>query len=268
MKLIKELTQLNEAAGRSNPKLNKPEVLGMIYDKLSKKKSCQFDFPDYAGLPKKIANGLSSEFVDGVQSVCDKIVSMSKDKWVKLAQSKLKELGESKWSNDVKTKVTPPEGLFTKPAKTIAKWLKANHKDEKSAMASLNFYINRAGKNLSAADKGRLAAAQQMLKEGSASGVTLKGWKIVNNSFVSKGADPTAVTVYELTKSGKKITVTEFFGDWSVKCGSEDIRGLTQKKADEYLKKQGAPSIVNMFHEFDEDEDYSDDPMGHPNQYK
>lgn len=82
---------------------------------------------------------------------------------------KLKEvlkLNEDKWSGVVKIKRTPPTGLFTKSAETIAKWLKANHPNEKSAMASLNFYMNRAGEKLSSDDEKRLNSVKKMLKEG------------------------------------------------------------------------------------------------------
>lgn len=69
-----------------------------------------------------------------------------------------------KWSGKVKTKWEPPEGFFTKSAEKIASGLKAAHKDLKSAMSSLNFYINRGGKNLSAEDKKRLEAAKDKLR--------------------------------------------------------------------------------------------------------
>jgi Protein of unknown function (DUF3175) len=56
-----------------------------------------------------------------------------------------------KWSSDVKTKKHPPEGLFKDgSADEIASWLKKSHKgDHGKASSALNFYINRAGKNLS-----------------------------------------------------------------------------------------------------------------------
>ncbi|HEX4373595.1 MAG TPA: DUF3175 domain-containing protein [Puia sp.] len=58
-------------------------------------------------------------------------------------------------------------------AKKIAESLKnsaekSNHKKStpyQSAMSMLNFYINRAGKNLSAAQKNRLELAKTKLKE-------------------------------------------------------------------------------------------------------
>lgn len=55
---------------------------------------------------------------------------------------------ESKWSADVKTKKHPPEGLFASGTEAeITSWLIKSHGD--NAIDALNFYINRAGKNLS-----------------------------------------------------------------------------------------------------------------------
>jgi hypothetical protein len=69
------------------------------------------------------------------------------------------------WSGDVETKKHPPEGLFaTGTATAIVKWLKASHKDLKGAMSALNFYINRAGKNLTADRKGELEAVKTKLR--------------------------------------------------------------------------------------------------------
>ena len=69
----------------------------------------------------------------------------------KLHLQRLAGINEDKWQGDVHTKKHPPEGLFANAEpKTIVKWLKDNHKEYKSAMSSLNFYINRSGKNLTA----------------------------------------------------------------------------------------------------------------------
>lgn len=69
------------------------------------------------------------------------------------------------WSGNVKTKKHPPDGLFaTGTAKEIADWLKSAHGDKKGAMDALNFYINRAGKNLSDSRKGVLSHAKDLLK--------------------------------------------------------------------------------------------------------
>lgn len=71
---------------------------------------------------------------------------------------------EAKWSADVDTKWEPPEELFTKSASEIALTLKGASDDLEQAMARLNFYINRAGSNLSSEDKSRLEAAKEKLR--------------------------------------------------------------------------------------------------------
>lgn len=56
---------------------------------------------------------------------------------------------EKNWTDDVKTKWHPEEGLFTRnDANYIAKYLLDNSKDKKQAMSRLVFYMNRAGDNL------------------------------------------------------------------------------------------------------------------------
>lgn len=70
---------------------------------------------------------------------------------------------EAKWSGDVKEKWHPPEGFFTRSSGDIASGLKSASKDLKQAMSRLNFYINRAGSNLSGSDKARLEAAKEKL---------------------------------------------------------------------------------------------------------
>jgi hypothetical protein len=60
-----------------------------------------------------------------------------------------------KWVARVTTDSThPPQGLFTKDAATIARTLaskKVSPKGPGSGMRMLNYFINRGGKNLSAA---------------------------------------------------------------------------------------------------------------------
>jgi len=74
-----------------------------------------------------------------------------------------------KWSGKVKTVSTyPPEGLFTKDPATIAKALaskKVSPKGPGSGMRMLTFFINRAGKNLSASRKAKLQRAKELLSE-------------------------------------------------------------------------------------------------------
>ena len=74
-------------------------------------------------------------------------------------------LTEKKWSATVTAEWKPEEGFFTKPAKQIVKGLAAASKDLKQAMSRLNFFINRAGKNLSDEDKARLEHAKELLSK-------------------------------------------------------------------------------------------------------
>jgi tRNA(adenine34) deaminase len=73
-------------------------------------------------------------------------------------------LNEKQWSADVETKWSPPEGFFTKSSSEIAKGLKASSSSYGQAAKRLSFYINRAGKNLTATDLARLEAAKKSLR--------------------------------------------------------------------------------------------------------
>lgn len=74
-----------------------------------------------------------------------------------------------KWSGEVKTASTyPPKGLFTKDPETIARTLaskKVSPKGPGSGMKMLTFFVNRAGKNLSASSKAKLEKAKELLSE-------------------------------------------------------------------------------------------------------
>lgn len=100
-----------------------------------------------------LAEGEDQQEMD-VQEACDLEVG---------AASRL--IKADKWSSDVSTHWTPPEGLFSKSAGDIAKGLKRGHKDLKSAMSSLNFYINRGGSKLSESAKKRLESAKNILRK-------------------------------------------------------------------------------------------------------
>jgi Protein of unknown function (DUF3175) len=71
-----------------------------------------------------------------------------------------------KWSKEVTEHAdheAVPEGTFTKSADHIARTLKSGADSQAQAMERLNFYINRAGKNLSATDKKKLENAKDKL---------------------------------------------------------------------------------------------------------
>jgi tRNA(adenine34) deaminase len=76
---------------------------------------------------------------------------------------------KKKWSAKVNTDSThPDEGLFNESATAIAKALaskKVSPKGPASGMRMLNFYINRAGKNLSTARQAELEKAKAHLSE-------------------------------------------------------------------------------------------------------
>ena len=74
-----------------------------------------------------------------------------------------------RWVAGVHTESTFPEkGLFTKSASTIAKSLaskKTSPKGPTSGMRMLNYYINRAGHNLSAKRRAELEKAKSILSD-------------------------------------------------------------------------------------------------------
>ena len=72
-----------------------------------------------------------------------------------------------RWSAKVKTVSTyPPAGLFAKSAATIARTLASKRVSPKgpgSGMRMLTFFINRAGRNLSATRRKELEKAKELL---------------------------------------------------------------------------------------------------------
>ena len=74
-----------------------------------------------------------------------------------------------KWVKDVKTDSThPPQGLFKEAPTTIANKLASKEVSPKgpgSGMRMLTYYINRAGKGLSATRKAKLEKAKDMLSK-------------------------------------------------------------------------------------------------------
>ena len=76
-------------------------------------------------------------------------------------------MATNKWSAEVETDSThPDQGLFSKSASVIAKALateKVSPKGPASGMRMLNFYINRAGKNLTQSRHAELERAKTIL---------------------------------------------------------------------------------------------------------
>jgi len=86
-----------------------------------------------------------------------------------MATKKTTKTATSKWSAKVDTDSTHPgEGLFNQSAPAIAKALaskKVSPKGPASGMRMLNFYINRAGKNLPESRHSELERAKTLLSE-------------------------------------------------------------------------------------------------------
>lgn len=88
------------------------------------------------------------------------MIKKTNKKWVKQVQ-------ETSYAMDL------PEGIFTRSSKEIAKELQeavfASDRTKgtkfQSAMSMLNYYINRAGKNLTLTDKKRLEQAKVELRK-------------------------------------------------------------------------------------------------------
>jgi tRNA(adenine34) deaminase len=75
---------------------------------------------------------------------------------------------KKRWVRDVKTVSTyPPEGIFTQDAETIARTMasqKVSPRGIGSAIRMVQFFINRAGKNLPPERKEELEKAKKLLQ--------------------------------------------------------------------------------------------------------
>ena len=75
---------------------------------------------------------------------------------------------KKKWSHKVTTDSThPPKDLYTKDAKTIARVMATKRVSPKglgSAIRMVQFFINRAGKSLSATRRRELEKAKEILR--------------------------------------------------------------------------------------------------------
>ena len=76
-------------------------------------------------------------------------------------------LEQEKWSGEVtaKAKWHPKEGIFTKGATEIARYLKANSDSIGQAIKRLVFYVNRAGSNLPGDRKRTMNRALEILRK-------------------------------------------------------------------------------------------------------
>lgn len=86
-----------------------------------------------------------------------------------MAQAAKKTHSTRKWVKNVKTDSTHPrEGLFKQEPEVIARELASKQVSPKgpaSGMRMLTYYINRAGKGLSATRKNKLEKAKELLSE-------------------------------------------------------------------------------------------------------
>jgi tRNA(adenine34) deaminase len=116
---------------------------------------------------------------------------------------------KKKWSAKVTTDSTHPhEGLFNQGASTIAKALaskKVSPKGPASGMRMLNFYINRAGKNLSASRQAELEKAKTLLSD-----IIAKQKGNSSRSPAAKSAKKTTkkASARKATKSSRKSSAT------------------------------------------------------------
>jgi len=95
-----------------------------------------------------------------------------------------------RWVAKVKTDSThPPKGLFTKRAAIIAKTLASRRVSPKgpgSGMRMLTYFINRAGRGLSATRRAELEKAKEMLSQKSARAGSTKARSAKANSGKSR----------------------------------------------------------------------------------
>lgn len=72
-------------------------------------------------------------------------------------------MGKGDWSENVQTHWTPAPGFFEQSAQAIAEGLQANSDSYRQAMDRLDFYINRAGRELK--DPQKFEKAKAVLRE-------------------------------------------------------------------------------------------------------
>lgn len=104
----------------------------------------------------------------------------------------------------------------------------------------------------------------------------LQDWKLVDNSYTSKGADPTQVTRWILTRDDIRIEIQEFFGDWSINGSrlkpdfrDKDYSNKSKQFIDHKLQEIGAPSLETIEKEIEFiKHNKSQDPYGSITDYE
>lgn len=131
------------------------------------------------------------------------------------------------WSKKVETSWKPKEGFFEQSADKIASGLKKASKDLKQAMSRLNFYVNRAGKNLSSKDKSRLENAKDKLKKLFESTITEGARSKLTDTRkpTPKEKKDGAEIVFEREKDGKEYTIlaAKSYESWEQWGAPKDI---------------------------------------------
>jgi hypothetical protein len=82
-----------------------------------------------------------------------------------LIEKYLKEKSVNKWSGKVKTKWHPPEGLFKNGSPEEIASTVSQGVDLKTAMARLNFFLNRGGSNISPEIRKKVEKAKSVLSK-------------------------------------------------------------------------------------------------------
>jgi len=99
----------------------------------------------------------------------EKIVAftlLSLSAWAVFRGEGLKASNPRLWIKEVKTKWKPPKGLFAEgSSQEIARIVSSESKDYSQAIKRLQFYINRAGKNLTGERLRTLEAAKRLVKK-------------------------------------------------------------------------------------------------------
>jgi Protein of unknown function (DUF3175) len=89
-----------------------------------------------------------------------------------------------RWSHNVNTVSTyPPEGIFTEDSETIARVMSSKEVSPKgigSGIRMVQFFINRAGKNLSPERKAELEKAKEIMQS------KLKGERSISSADSAK----------------------------------------------------------------------------------
>lgn len=114
------------------------------------------------------------------------------------------------WSGKVRTKWTPPPGLFLRDAETIARVVLEAHDYELApSVASINFYVNRAGTNLTERDRARLTRALRIVQR---EGVSAADSRQLTPVTRRRAANPGRLTRLDLLEAIQRLLGDERTG--------------------------------------------------------